>query len=174
MADPKNRAEVVTVDFDDTLKMTEDGNPNPIVIQKINKLRNKADKIYIVTSRRDSWDNKLEINDFVEKNNLHIDGIHLTNFADKWYTLEKLGSDMHFDDDKDEWETIADNLPDVEVIKIDNQTGKVIKDLGETIVKSSGEHCLKSKKGKNLGCYSSRSGAEKREKQVNYFKHKDK
>jgi hypothetical protein len=136
MADPKNRVEVVTVDFDDTLKMTEDGNPNPIVIQKINKLRNKADKIYIVTSRRDSWDNKLEINDFVEKNNLHIDG--------------------------------------VEVIKIDNQTGKVIKDLGETIVKSSGEHCLKSKKGKNLGCYSSRSGAEKREKQVNYFKHKDK
>ena len=98
----------------------------------------------------------------------------MTNFADKWYTLEKLGSDMHFDDDKDEWETISDNLPDVEVIKIDNQTGKVIKDLGETIVKSSGEHCLKSKKGKNLGCYSSRAGAEKREKQVNYFKHKDK
>jgi len=174
MADPKNRVEVVTVDFDDTLKMTEDGNPNPIVIQKINKLRNKADKIYIVTSRRDSWDNKLEINDFIEKNNLQIDGIHLTNFADKWYTLEKLGSDMHFDDDKDEWETISDNLPDVEVIKIDNQTGKVIKDLGETIVKSNGEHCLKSKKGKNLGCYSSRAGAEKREKQVNYFKHKDK
>ena len=174
MADPKNRVEVVTVDFDDTLKMTEDGNPNPIVIQKINKLRNKADKIYIVTSRRDSWDNKLEINDFIEKNNLQIDGIHLTNFADKWYTLEKLGSDMHFDDDKDEWETISDNLPDVEIIKIDNQTGKVIKDLDETIVKSSGEHCLKSKKDKNLGCYPSRSGAEKREKQVNYFKHKDK
>ena len=140
MSDPKNRVEVVTVDFDDTLKMTEDGNPNPIVIQKINKLRNKADKIYIVTSRRDSWDNKLEINDFIEKNNLQIDGIHLTNFADKWYTLEKLGSNMHFDDDKDEWETISDNLPDVEVIKIDNQTGKVIKDLDETIVKSSGDY----------------------------------
>mgnify|MGYP003653416077 CR=1 FL=1 len=96
MSDSKNRVEVVTVDFDDTLKMTEDGNPNPIVIQKINKLRKKADKIYIV------------------------------------------------------------------------------KDLDETIIKSSGEHCLKSKKGKNLGCYPSRSGAEKREKQVNYFKHKDK
>jgi hypothetical protein len=35
MADPKNRVEVVTVDFDDTLKMTEDGNPNPIVIQTV-------------------------------------------------------------------------------------------------------------------------------------------
>ena len=174
MSDPKNRVEVVTVDFDDTLKMTEDGNPNPIVIRKINKLRNKVDKIYIVTSRRDSWDNKLEINNFIDDNNLKIDGIHLTNFADKWYTLDKLGSDMHFDDDDDEWRTIEENLPDIKLMKVDHNTGKILKDLGETIVKSSGEHCLKSKKNKNLGCYPSRSGAEKREKQVNYFKHKDK
>jgi len=131
MSDPKNRVEVVTVDFDDTLKMTEDGNPNPIVIQKINKLRNKVDKIYIVTSRRDSWDNKLEINEFIDENNLKIDGIHLTNFADKWYTLDKLGSDMHFDDDDEEWRTIAENLPDIKLMKVDHNTGKILKDLDE-------------------------------------------
>ena len=123
----KKRIEIVTVDFDDTLKMKEDGNPNPFVIQKIIKLSKKADKIYIVTSRRDTWDNKLEINDFVEKNNLPIDGIHLTNFADKWYTLEKLNSDMHFDDDADEWRTIEDNLPELQLMKVDDETGRLMK-----------------------------------------------
>jgi len=44
--------------------------------------------------------------------------------------------------------------------------------IGEHIVKQGSEYCLKSKKsGKNLGCYPSRKGAEKREKQVQYFKH---
>jgi len=125
------RIEVVTVDFDDTLKMTEAGNPNPIVIKKINKLRNKVDKIYIVTSRRNSWDNRLEINEFIDENNLEIDGIHLTNFADKWYTLEKLGSDLHFDDDDEEWRTIKDNLPEIKLMKVDHSTGKILKDLDE-------------------------------------------
>lgn len=41
----------------------------------------------------------------------------------------------------------------------------------ETIVKKDSEHCLVSKKGKNLGCYDSEKGAEHREKQVQYFKH---
>ena len=123
----KKRIEIVTVDFDDTLKMKEDGNPNPFVIQKIIKLSKKADKTYIVTSRRDTWDNKLEINDFVEKNNLPIDGIYLTNFADKWYTLEKLNSDMHFDDDEDEWRTIEENLPELQLMKVDDETGRLMK-----------------------------------------------
>jgi len=49
----------------------------------------------------------------------------------------------------------------------------------EVIKKSGKKWCLRSKKknpktgkSKNLGCYSSRKGAEKREKQVQYFKHK--
>jgi len=51
--------------------------------------------------------------------------------------------------------------------------------LSETIRKVGGKYCLFSKKtnpktGKkrNLGCYSSKSGAEQREKEVQYFKHK--
>jgi len=49
--------------------------------------------------------------------------------------------------------------------------------LKEIIVKQGDEWCLKSKKKdkkghrKNLGCYSSRKGAEDREKTVNYWKH---
>ncbi|MEN6384998.1 MAG: glycoside hydrolase family 19 protein, partial [Phycisphaerales bacterium] len=43
--------------------------------------------------------------------------------------------------------------------------------LDETIRKVEGGFRLYSKKGKNLGTYPTRAGAEKREKQVNYFKH---
>ena len=45
------------------------------------------------------------------------------------------------------------------------------KKVNETIRKVKGGYRLVSKKGKNLGTYPSKSGAEKREKQVQYFKH---
>lgn len=41
-----------------------------------------------------------------------------------------------------------------------------------TIRKTKNGYRLVSRKGKNLGTYSSKSGAEKRERQVQYFKHK--
>ena len=44
--------------------------------------------------------------------------------------------------------------------------------LDEVIRKKGGKYCLFSKKTKrNLGCYPTRAGAVKREKQVQYFKH---
>lgn len=44
--------------------------------------------------------------------------------------------------------------------------------LDEVIRKKGGKYCLFSKKTKrNLGCYSSKAGAMKRERQVQYFKH---
>jgi hypothetical protein len=47
----------------------------------------------------------------------------------------------------------------------------IVKLLVETIVKRGNKFCLISKKTKrNLGCYRSRAGAEKRERQVQYFK----
>lgn len=43
--------------------------------------------------------------------------------------------------------------------------------INEIIRKTADGYRLYSKKGKNLGTYDSKAGAEKREKQVNYFKH---
>lgn len=43
-----------------------------------------------------------------------------------------------------------------------------------TIRKVKGGYRLVSKKGKNLGTYATKSGAEERERQVQYFKHKTK
>jgi hypothetical protein len=39
---------------------------------------------------------------------------------------------------------------------------------------SNGRWRLLSKKGKNLGTYDTRAGAERRERQVQYFKHRGK
>ena len=49
----------------------------------------------------------------------------------------------------------------------------IIRGLFEVIRKKDGQYCLIAKTGRNLGCYDSKKGAEKREKQVNYFKHKE-
>lgn len=46
--------------------------------------------------------------------------------------------------------------------------------LQETIRKKGSKYCLIAGSGRNLGCYPSRNGAQKREKQVNFFKHKKK
>ena len=44
--------------------------------------------------------------------------------------------------------------------------------ITEVIKKSGKKYCLRSKKSnKNLGCYPTKSGARKRERQVQYFKH---
>lgn len=41
-----------------------------------------------------------------------------------------------------------------------------------TIRKKGSKYCVVSKKGKNLGCSTSKKGARKRLGQVEYFKHK--
>lgn len=44
--------------------------------------------------------------------------------------------------------------------------------INEIIRKVKGGYRLMSRKGKNLGTYPTRAGAEKRERQVQFFKHK--
>jgi len=44
--------------------------------------------------------------------------------------------------------------------------------INEIIRKVKGGYRLMSHKGKNLGTYPTRAGAEKRERQVQYFKHR--
>jgi hypothetical protein len=50
-----------------------------------------------------------------------------------------------------------------------NQSGE----LDETIRKMGSQYRLLSKKGKNLGTFDSKAGAEKHEREVQYFKHKN-
>lgn len=58
-------------------------------------------------------------------------------------------------------------------LKIHLNENLLVEEVIEEIIRKKGnKYCLLSKKTKrNLGCYKSKSGAKKREKQVNYFKH---
>ena len=106
--------------------------------------------------------------------------------------LKSLGNisatDMRKAIEKGDKEKLAKFLPDsvnkkkvsLEILSMFKKTSNneklsenVIYDIiTEHIVKRGNKYCLLSKKNnKNLGCYGSKSGAEKREKQVQYFKH---
>lgn len=54
-----------------------------------------------------------------------------------------------------------------------NETASPVGGVAETIRKVEGGYRLVSRKGKNLGTYPTHAGAEKRERQVQYFKHKE-
>ena len=60
------------------------------------------------------------------------DGIHLTDMKDKWYNVNELGSDMHFDDDDEEFKAIKHHIEDfpedkqnIKLMKVNYETGKV-------------------------------------------------
>jgi hypothetical protein len=57
--------------------------------------------------------------------------------------------------------------------RIHQKATALAKPVSETIKKVGSQYELVSRTGKNLGKYPTRAGAERREQQVNYFKHKD-
>jgi hypothetical protein len=121
-AGKSDKPEIVTVDFDDTLKMEDSGTANPIVINQIKK---EAKPVHIVTSRKDTPENRKEIEDFVKENELNIKDIHFTNLERKSKVLQSINSIKHYDNDSREWKNIENNAPEIEVVKIDFETGKV-------------------------------------------------
>lgn len=121
-AGKSDKPEIVTVDFDDTLKMEDSGTANPIVISQIKK---ETKPVHIVTSRKDTPENRKEIEDFVKENELNIKGIHFTNLDRKSKKLNDLNSIKHYDNDPREWKNIENNAPEIEVVRIDFETGKV-------------------------------------------------
>jgi len=139
---------IITVDFDDTIRMSNEdyeddeseseeetqseATPNPIVIDKIREFKAQGAKVYLVTSRQDTKDNEYFIDDYLDTNDVPHDGIHLTNMKDKWYTVKELGSDMHFDDDDEEFKAIKHHIEEfpedkqnIKLMKVDWKTGKV-------------------------------------------------
>ena len=102
--------------------MEDSGTANPIVINQIKK---ETKPVHIVTSRKDTPENRKEIEDFVKENELNIKGIHFTNLDRKSKKLNDLNSIKHYDNDPREWKNIENNAPEIEVVRIDFETGKV-------------------------------------------------
>jgi acid phosphatase class B len=113
--------EVVTFDFDDTILMTRDDSdwgvvqdkPNKNVIKDLHYWSRNADRIYIVTSRYRNREGKghypkghpayrTSIEDFLKEQGIYVNGVYFTNGKLKAPTLQKLGSELHYDDDPEE------------------------------------------------------------------------
>jgi len=122
---------------------------------------------------------------------------HKAAWIRKYLKIQPKG--MHFTGDKAQFATQPDGTPNILIddypkylekwtnaggigVKYKGHVGNIgdVKatldkylgaDVEETIRKVKGGYRLVSKKGKNLGTYPSKGGAEKRERQVQYFKH---
>jgi hydroxymethylpyrimidine pyrophosphatase-like HAD family hydrolase len=105
-------AKLVTFDFDDTLTMPRwdeeeelwmgGTEPNKKTISAMKKFASKGYEVKIVTSRHGTSDHKRAIATFVRKYGLPIKDIIFTNGKWKADTLDKIGSILHYDDDKEE------------------------------------------------------------------------
>ena len=101
---------IVTFDFDGTLwrwgfdpkegLFSRSCGPDPIAMGTIKHWRKKGACIHIVTSRGSSTRN--EVDEFTDNHGGLIDGVHFTEGCWKFRTLAELGSDLHFDDDREE------------------------------------------------------------------------
>ena len=99
---------MITFDFDDTLtrpiwdkkqQLFEfSANPNYDSFALLKNFHDQGEEIRIVTTR---WSH-LEIVDFVEKYKLPISAIHCTEGELKGEILNKIGSQLHFDDSPNE------------------------------------------------------------------------
>ena len=103
-------AKLVTFDFDDTLTMPRwdeeeelwmgGTEPNKKTISAMKKFASKGYEVKIVTSRHGTSDHKRAIATFARKYGLPIKDIIFTNGKWKADTLDKIGSILHYDDDK--------------------------------------------------------------------------
>ena len=105
-------AKLVTFDFDDTLTMPRwdeeeelwmgGTEPNKKTISAMKKFASKGYEVKIVTSRHGTSDHKRAIATFARKYGLPVKDIIFTNGKWKADTLDKIGSILHYDDDKEE------------------------------------------------------------------------
>ena len=86
---------VITVDFDDTLAVTENGAwggetlvPVPRVINYVIEQHKKGSEIHVVTFR--NWSNKEQVNDFCKGYKIPIKSIVCTEGTNKVPFLKKL------------------------------------------------------------------------------------
>lgn len=94
---------VLTVDFDDTLAVTQNGAwngetliPVPRIIDFVKQKHKEGSEIHVVTFRR--WSDKEQVNDFCKGYKIPIKSIVCTEGTNKVPFLKKLNSELHIDD----------------------------------------------------------------------------
>jgi len=114
---------IATFDYDDTLTtprfdVSEDmwvttNEPNEQVVAELTRLASRGWKIHIVTSRKDTKENREEINGFIETHKLPILSLVFTSLQDKSLFIVSLKSIRHYDDDPYEIEYLPDHVSGV-------------------------------------------------------------
>ena len=114
---------IITFDFDSTLtkeQFDEDYGvryigPNETMVEKLKSYFKDGNQIQVVTSRHEAFEKQypeyddegkllsVSVKDFLKNNSINklIQNVHYTNGHLKVTTLQKIGSDLHYDDDKD-------------------------------------------------------------------------
>lgn len=130
-------SKIATFDFDETLAIwsyddydKQSAYPNLQTFLQLIRLKNQGYDIHIVTSRHSSrstqvfdfiqndeivlypktdQEKRIKINDLIDKENIHFAG------GDKAHILKDLNSEMHFDDDEEEFEIFSKLYPEAQI-----------------------------------------------------------
>ena len=91
----------ISFDYDQTLS-TEAGK------KKAEAAIKAGNDVYIITARQESGDNK-DLYSTAEKLGISKYHIHFTNGKDKWEEVERLGIDIHYDNNQEQIDKIKKN-----------------------------------------------------------------
>lgn len=117
--DQEEPYKVVCSDFDDTLRSLEDGVPNETLINKIKDHINDGASFYVVSSRRDTPENKAFIQEFLNSYELPVCNIFLTDLKAKVLWLIDLDAELFFDNEMDEIDAVKQMAPQIEAVLVD-------------------------------------------------------
>jgi hypothetical protein len=100
----------VSFDFDDTLT-TQHG------FDLAKRAINSGDDVHIVTRRQESASGP--VYKVADELGIPHSKVHFTNGSLKWETIKRLGILKHYDNNQNELDKIQENVPGVDVVKLD-------------------------------------------------------
>ena len=176
-------------EFRDAAKFEEESVPIGPMLDKLRSDLASGKNVVMLTARAD-FDNQKAVWRTFKRHGIDINrDVHLYRAGNQpgdsspavkkaihvseWLTSGKYNRVVMYDDSEKNlsvFKSLEKRFPDVEFeahhVSEEGKTKQV-----ETIRKVDGQYRLVSKSGKNLGTYPTHAGAEKRERQVQYFKH---
>lgn len=143
--------DVITFDFDNTIiksflnkvvdgeEFYQVGGVNYEIIKRIKKFKDSGATVFIVTARDSSLEQPEDsVKTILKELSIEVDGVFYTNGQLKAQKLYELGSKLHYDDDKKEWEAIEQlkkTFPDFEIeVKDPNKLLKDIEAISKGVI----------------------------------------
>jgi tRNA U34 5-carboxymethylaminomethyl modifying GTPase MnmE/TrmE len=137
-----------------------------VIVNKDDPRREVIPNEEVISDHKNTWKRYKAVKDEID--NLERKANNSTDYQVRQENFEKMIRTTNYRALKKEKKELEDTIKQF----APNKSFLYKEDIKEHIVKVKGGYELKSKHGdKNLGKYPTRAGAEKRERQVQYFKH---